>query len=359
MLKRLTLIKKTILLLSLLLLNGPTLAEKASQLESELKLLANSIVENSVTAEKKAIAVLPFPNTNGTCTELSNYLVDELTNYMFQSAVGKVEIVERSQMDAIFSEIGNDSLDPESLKKLGNVSGVEGLVIGKLTTIGNDLRINARIIATDSGKIFSSAAVSIARTAGVDELLSRSVRGGQTCGMNARSRGGRSKQVATMPVNNMRTMAPAMHNSTRPESAPHKKYKMGDFEFEGKMVKYEKDSVKAFVSITSKKKKTGLLVMTPSPRLVDANYNSIKGHVYSGVPYCKNTDPSRCRGSAVFISPNVPYTFVFEFPLKDIKTEMNAATSNVSFSYAYGSDYSWGKGSLTIENILTSGSYVR
>jgi hypothetical protein len=58
---------------------------------------------------------------------------------------------------------------------------VGALTVGTITVIGDTVRINARLIATDSGKAVSAAAVAIPKVAAVNELLKQPVTTGPTC----------------------------------------------------------------------------------------------------------------------------------------------------------------------------------
>jgi hypothetical protein len=72
-------------------------------------------------------------------------------------------------------------LNPETTKKLGSQSGVSALTVGTITVIGDTVRINARLIATDTGRAISAAAVDIPKVAAVSELLRQPVTTGPTC----------------------------------------------------------------------------------------------------------------------------------------------------------------------------------
>ena len=90
---------------ALVFLFTPALAKNAGSVEDGLKILAEQIVEKSVAADRKTIAVLPFPNSDGSCSVLSTYLVDELILGLFNVPDAPVTIIERSQLEALISEM--------------------------------------------------------------------------------------------------------------------------------------------------------------------------------------------------------------------------------------------------------------
>ncbi len=167
------------------LLGQAAMAQVEGPVEQGLAQLAGQIVAKSTAAGKSAIAVLPFPNSDDSCSVLSNFIADELIQSLFSIPGSKLEIVERAQLETIISELklgASGLLNPETTKKLGSQSGVSALTVGTITVIGDTVRINARLIATDSGKAVSAAAVDIPKVAAVSELLRQPISAGPTCG---------------------------------------------------------------------------------------------------------------------------------------------------------------------------------
>ncbi|MHB1101450.1 MAG: FlgO family outer membrane protein [Devosia sp.] len=166
-------------------LQAPLAAEVSGTVEEGLGQLAQAIVEKSNAADRTTIAILPFANADGTCSVLSSYIVDELTLRLFSVTDSKLEIVERSQLEALLAEMKTGAsglLNPETTKQLGNLSGVSALALGTITVIGDQIRVNARLVATDTGKTISAAAVNIPKTSAIEELLAQPVTTGLICG---------------------------------------------------------------------------------------------------------------------------------------------------------------------------------
>ena len=166
-------------------LQAPLAAGVSGTVEEGLGQLAQAIVEKSNAADRTTIAILPFANADGTCSVLSSYIVDELTLRLFSVVDSKLEIVERSQLEALLAEMkagASGLLNPETTKQLGNLSGVSALALGTITVIGDQIRVNARLVATDTGKTISAAAVNIPKTSAIEELLAQPVTTGLICG---------------------------------------------------------------------------------------------------------------------------------------------------------------------------------
>ena len=167
------------------LLSSAVSAQIGVPVETGLAQLAQQIVSKSAAAGKATVAVLPFPNADGSCSVLSNFIADELIQTLFSVPGSKLEIVERAQLETIIKELklgASGLLNPETTKKLGSQSGVSALTVGTITVIGDTVRINARLIATDTGKAISAAAVDVPKIPAVIELLKQPVSTGPTCG---------------------------------------------------------------------------------------------------------------------------------------------------------------------------------
>jgi TolB-like protein len=163
-----------------------------SSVEGGLQVLAQQIASKIPGPDAIRIAVLPFPNADDTCSVLSTYLADELVQSLSAVAGAPFVIIERMQLVAVINEMQIGAmgiLNPETTQSIGRISGVKALIIGTITSIGDRVRVNARLVSTDTGGLMSAAAISIPRTSDVDSLLRQPIPGeGGTCGVHIVSR---------------------------------------------------------------------------------------------------------------------------------------------------------------------------
>lgn len=160
--------------LSMLALTSSAMA--VGTLEDGMTELAQQIVKNSVAKGKKSIAISSFQHINGDQSELSNYLSDELVLKLFSVPGANLEIIERGQLNKIFQEMQFNMtgvVDSKTIQQLGKLHGVGALVLGSITEMGESIRVNARLIDTETGRVFSAAGTTISKTATIAELLSR------------------------------------------------------------------------------------------------------------------------------------------------------------------------------------------
>ena len=163
------------------LILGPGAVE--AQARGSIDELAAQIVARSTSADRTTIAISSFPHVDDRCSELSNFLVDELVLSFFNIPDQQLSIIERSQLDRIFAELElslSGAVDVNTTRELGRLHGVETLLVGTLSTIGDDLRVNARLIDTETAQVYSAAAVNIPRTSTFEELMGRPAAGGCT-----------------------------------------------------------------------------------------------------------------------------------------------------------------------------------
>ncbi len=161
-------------------------ARSADTLELGVNELAREIVRNSRLNNATTIAVASFPHADNTCSELSNYIVDELVLSLFLIPEVGLQIIERAQLQTILAELGlglTGAIDANTTREIGRIHGVDSLIIGSITVVGDRLRIIARMISTETGTVFAAAATTVPKTDTVMALMERPAVGG--CGLLA------------------------------------------------------------------------------------------------------------------------------------------------------------------------------
>ncbi len=169
-------IKKSVkIALSLLLINS--LAFGASNLETGVAEVGEKISKSMLTEGKKKIAVIEFSDLNDNVNNLGRFLAEELINELMNHRKEKgYEIVERRQLNKVLKQLKLSSsglLDPKYMKEVGKILNVDAIVTGSLTDLGNDIKVNARIISVESAKIISTASTKIPKVGSVATLMSQ------------------------------------------------------------------------------------------------------------------------------------------------------------------------------------------
>lgn len=127
-------------------------------MDSSLNDLSAQIVSELTGGQKHKIAVLAFSNLDGRSSEFGGFIAEELITRLFKTR--RVDVVERQFLDKILMEqklnlVG--IIDETTAKKIGKILGVDAVCSGTITDLGDTLKINARLISTETGAIFAVA----------------------------------------------------------------------------------------------------------------------------------------------------------------------------------------------------------
>jgi TolB-like protein len=144
--------------------------KKPVTLDSQLEDLTDQIVLSLSEQKKSKIAVIEFSDLEGNVTQFGRYLAEELITRLFRT--GRFEVIERQMLNKVMEEHSltlSGMIDENSAKELGRILGVDAIASGSVTDLGNDVKVNARLISTETGKVFSVASVKIIK----DDVLQR------------------------------------------------------------------------------------------------------------------------------------------------------------------------------------------
>ena len=163
---------KTVSALLLVLLLSELFAQN---LDEGLRNLASQIVEEMSEEQKQNIAVIEFSNLlDDKITELGKYVSEELITQFFVTK--KFNVVERQLLNKIIYEHSlnlSGFIDEATAKELGKILGVDAICSGTITDLVSSVKINARLISTETGSVFSVASTIIIKDETVKKLMSR------------------------------------------------------------------------------------------------------------------------------------------------------------------------------------------
>jgi TolB-like protein len=163
-----------LILINMLLVTNLVLA--AGELDLKFDELINQIVAGITSNNKSRIAVIEFSDIDGKVTGLGRFVAEELTTRLFRTK--KYEVVERELLNKVLEEHKlslTGIIDQSSAKELGKLIGVDAIVTGTVAELGKTVKINARLIATETGAIFAVAAVEIAKDENIEKLITKVV----------------------------------------------------------------------------------------------------------------------------------------------------------------------------------------
>ncbi|MFH1288835.1 MAG: FlgO family outer membrane protein [bacterium] len=168
--------RKFLVVSVVIFLSFSSIAFAAPDLDAGIQELALQISKNMASSNKKKIAIIEFSDLDGRITSFGQFLAEELVTQLFITSPGQFEVVERRQLMKVLSEqklTMSGLLDANAMESVGKILGIEAIVTGSITDLGNNIKINARLIGVDNAKIFAVASTSIPKVGTVADLMGK------------------------------------------------------------------------------------------------------------------------------------------------------------------------------------------
>lgn len=124
-------------------------------------------------AGPRRVAVVDLVDLRGNVLELGRALAEEISSVLVREG-GPLQVVDRMSLGALLREHDlqvTGLVDPETTKELGKISGVEVLVTGALTPLGEKVHVTLKAIDTETATVVASTTVDLRQTVAIDRLL--------------------------------------------------------------------------------------------------------------------------------------------------------------------------------------------
>jgi TolB-like protein len=157
--------------------NQTTLQEQhasSKELDKQIDILAEQIISNMDILKTHRIAVIEFSNLEGNVTAFGKYLAEEITTRIFR--IGRFQVIERQLMKQIMEEqkfSATGLVDEKSALKFGQILGVDALTTGTIADLNTSVKINARMIAPETGSVYAVAFIKVPMNKEVELLLGK------------------------------------------------------------------------------------------------------------------------------------------------------------------------------------------
>jgi len=153
--------------------NGLILSAQSDALDDKIGRIVNDLVIKMNTKTTiKNVAIADFANLNGSPTELGKYLAEQFSDVMVNANIS-FSVINRGRLNFLLKEAGLDAkglLDPNSVAKLGKLKGIDAIVVGTMTSVGENINVNVQALNLESAVILASAKGSLPRTPAIIEL---------------------------------------------------------------------------------------------------------------------------------------------------------------------------------------------
>lgn len=141
-------------------------------LEQHIDELSKQITAKVSARQKTTIAVVEFADLEGHVTNFGRFLAEELITRLHETE--KFKVIERQLLNQVIKEQKltlTGIIDPTSAKQLGRLLGVDAIVSGSISDLGRTLKVNARLISTETGEIFAVASSEVMKDEAVTKLM--------------------------------------------------------------------------------------------------------------------------------------------------------------------------------------------
>ena len=118
------------------------------------------------------VGFVPLGRDEARSDAFSSYLVEELTMKLVSD--GRVTIAERAQLEKVVHELKLESsgmVSDQTAKQLGQLLGVDGVLLGTYMDAGKEVKVNQRLIATENGQVLAASSTMFAKNKIIKRLL--------------------------------------------------------------------------------------------------------------------------------------------------------------------------------------------
>lgn len=145
--------------------------------DKEIDQLSGNLAEKIAAAGKKKIAVVDFTDLDGSVTELGRFLAEEFSTALAGTGKG-FTVVDRIHLKTLLKEHNLSStglIDQNTIRQLGKIAGVDALVTGSLTPLGESVRINVKVLDIETAAVIEANRGNIAMTDAIKDLMRKGI----------------------------------------------------------------------------------------------------------------------------------------------------------------------------------------
>jgi TolB-like protein len=128
---------------------------------------------------KKKIAIFEFNDLNGNINDFGRYFTEELTTELSKIKEENYTIVDRLQLAKLLQKLKvseREFLNPGTIRSINKILDVDSILTGSIIDLGENIRINVRIISVTSQKIIASKATTLKKDPSIQRLLSQNTK---------------------------------------------------------------------------------------------------------------------------------------------------------------------------------------
>ncbi len=152
--------------------------------ETEIDNISKTMADKIADSGKKKVAVVDFTDLQGNVTELGRFIAEEFSTSLLIARKG-FTVIDRTHLKTLLKEhklTAKGLIDPATARKLGKIAGVEALVTGTLTPLGESVKITVKLLDTETAALIDANRGNIPMTGAIKKLMETGV--GSSTGQN-------------------------------------------------------------------------------------------------------------------------------------------------------------------------------
>ncbi|WP_417914657.1 FlgO family outer membrane protein [Candidatus Electronema sp. JM] len=143
--------------------------------EKEIEELSAKMAQKIADKGKKTVAVVDFTDLEGNVTQLDQFIAEEFSVALAGSSKG-FRVIDRTRLKSIIKEnklAATGLIDPATLRKLGNITGVDAVITGTVIPFDKIIRVSLKLLDPKDAIVIDAPTVSveIEKAITISELL--------------------------------------------------------------------------------------------------------------------------------------------------------------------------------------------
>lgn len=150
----------------------PGTSVAAANFREKIEELAAELVRGLPAGRSLRIAVADLPDLRGATSDFGRFTAERLATRLAQA--GRFTVIERRRLSQVLGELKfsmSDLVDPAKARRLGQMLGVEALVVGSISDLGNQVDVDLRVIEIETNRMMLGTSTTITKDQVVAELM--------------------------------------------------------------------------------------------------------------------------------------------------------------------------------------------
>lgn len=156
-----------------LFLLASIVAQAANDADAVMAKLAAELADGISQAGCKKVSVIDFTDLQGKHSDLGRFMAEDLSVWLVNSAKG-FSVMDRANLKFVLDEhklTASGLVDPKNAQDLGRFAGVDGIILGTLTPLGDSLSVTVKVISTETTQVLAAKRANLPKTREFEAML--------------------------------------------------------------------------------------------------------------------------------------------------------------------------------------------